>query len=46
MPVMLEDGTQMTAREVMARANEVVSQAQKEAGAFEAAVNCALRIGG
>lgn len=45
MLVTLEDGTRLTAREVMVQAREVRQIAQKESAAFAAAVNCFLRTG-
>lgn len=43
MRVVLEDGTEMSAREVLARAERERQQAANDAGAYEAAVNCFLR---
>lgn len=42
----LDDGTQITAREALAAADEVVKMAETESKAFEAATSCFLRTGG
>lgn len=41
--VVLEDGTELSAREVLARSQVARELAQRESAAFEAAVNCFLR---
>ena len=43
MRVVLEDGTELSAREVLARADTARQMAEQESAAFEAAVNCFLR---
>lgn len=44
--VTLEDGTTVSAAEALAKADEVIAQAQIDAKGFEAAVMCATRRGG
>jgi hypothetical protein len=39
----LEDGTEVSAREVLARADQERQQAANDSAAFDAAVNCFLR---
>lgn len=41
--VVLEDGTEMSAREVLARAEQERQQASNDSSAFDAAINCFLR---
>jgi hypothetical protein len=43
MRVVLEDGTEVSAREVLARADQERQQAANDSAAFDAAVNCFLR---
>lgn len=43
MRVVLEDGTELSAREVLARAQAERQMAEQDAAAFDAAVNCFLR---
>lgn len=43
--VTLDDGTEMSAREALARADEVIAQAKTDALAFDAAITCFLRRG-
>ena len=45
MRVELDDGSTMTARELLEQADAEVARAEKESGAFAAAVNCLLRTG-
>lgn len=45
LPIVQADGSVMTAREALAKADEVIAQAKNDAQAFEAAVLCAIRRG-
>jgi hypothetical protein len=45
MRIALDDGTEMTAREALAQADDAILQARDDSRAFEAAINCYLRKG-
>lgn len=45
MVITLDDGTELTAREALAQADDAIEQAKTDAQAFGAAINCYLRKG-